>query len=135
MPNKIPTMIPYLTVQNANESIKFYETAFGFVTKEAIKGENGETTHAEMLYKDVLIMFAPEGAYSSPVKAPKTLNVLPSICLYLYCDDVDAMYQQALNARASSLMEPQDSFWGDRICQVSDLNGFQWMFAKPLANK
>lgn len=134
MLNKIPTMIPYLTVQNADKSISFYEAAFGFVTKEVVKDENGETTHVEMFYKDVLIMFAPEGAYDSPVKAPKTLNVMPSICLYLYCDDVDAIYQQALNAGASSLMGPQDIFWGDRICQISDLNGFQWMFAKALAN-
>lgn len=92
MSKSIPTMIPYLTVQNSAESIKFYETAFGFSLKEAVKGENEEITHVEMSYKDVLIMFAPEGAYGSPIKAPKTLNVMPSICLYLYCDDVDTAH-------------------------------------------
>lgn len=135
MPHSLPTMIPYLTVQNATESIQFYEYAFGFMTKETASGENGEITHVEMTYKDVVIMFAPEGAYNSPIKTPKTLNVMPSLCLYLYCADVDTFYHTALKAGASSLMEPHDSFWGDRVCQVSDLNGFHWMFATLKADK
>ena len=25
-----------------------------------------------------------------------------------------------------------DAFWGDRVFQVSDVNGYEWMFAKSL---
>lgn len=128
-----PTMIPYLTVQDAAQSLNFYQDAFAFTLKEAAKDSNGEITHVEMSYRDVLIMFAPEGAYNAPIKAPRTLGVMPSICLYFYCDDVDQFYQKALEAGAISLMAPHDSFWGDRVCQVADLNGFHWMWAHKLS--
>jgi len=32
--------------------------------------------------------------------------------LYLYVDDVDATYQRALQAGATSEMEPTNQFWG-----------------------
>jgi uncharacterized glyoxalase superfamily protein PhnB len=50
----------------------------------------------------------------------------------LYCDDVDALYKQATSNGAQSKMEPNDAFWGDRVCQVIDPDGYLWMFAKSL---
>lgn len=135
--NNIPTLIPYLSVKNAKKSIEFYQLAFGFSLENfsdpKTECSEGEGQHVEIRYKDVLIMFAPEGAWAGQSKAPATLGVLSSITLYLCCDDVDALYKQALQAGAKSLMEPQDTFWGDRCCKLEDLNGFEWMFSKKLA--
>lgn len=128
-----PTLIPYLTVASAKNSIRFYEQAFGFEwlnTKEV--DPTGNLDHAEMKYKDLLIMFASEGAFGSMTKTPAHLNVEPAITLYIYCDDVDAMYQKALSQGAKSQMEPNDAFWGDRVCKVSDPDGHEWMFARKL---
>lgn len=130
----IPTMIPYLTVCNAKESISFYEKAFGFGWLNAAEAdENGDIQHAEMSYKDILIMFAPEGAWGDlTTKAPITTGTRSPMSLYLYCDDLEALYQQAIKAGAKSIKEPFDAFWGDRVFQVSDTNGYEWMFAKSL---
>lgn len=127
----IPTMIPYLTVKNSKESIRFYEQAFGFNWLNAAETtESGEIEHVEMSYKDVLIMFASEGSFGSTNKAPITTSTRSPMSLYLYCDDLESLYQQAIKAGATSLMEPFDAFWGDRVFQVSDINGYEWMFAK-----
>lgn len=130
---KIPTMIPYLTVGNTKSAIDFYEKAFGFkwLNSSEVDGD-GEIQHVEMQYKDILIMFAPEGAFGGTTKTPATLGVQCPMNLYLYCDDVDTFHQQAIKAGAKSLMEPNDAFWGDRVCQLGDPDGFLWMFAKKV---
>lgn len=131
-----PTLIPYLTVRNARKAIAFYEKAFGFVWDNTTENppEGEDISHVEMRYRDILVMFAPEGAWGSPVKAPASLNIMSPTSLYLYCDDTDKLYKQAIAAGSISLMEPQDAFWGDRACQIQDPDGHRWMFATPLAS-
>ena len=127
---KLPTLIPYITVQSAKTSIEFYKNAFGFEWINQHDGENSD--HAEMKYKDVVIMFSSKGAFGGTTKTPHTLNVECSMNLYLYCDDVDQLYKTSLEQGALSVMQPNDAFWGDRVCQVKDIDGFMWMFATKL---
>lgn len=131
-PPRLPTLIPYLTARNTLEAIRFYEKAFGFYWKNANEQDEAGIQHVEMTYRDIYIMFAQEGAFDSPSKSPATLNIPSPMTLYLYCDDVDNLYHQALEAGAKTLMAPHDSFWGDRVCQLSDPDGYFWMFATPL---
>jgi hypothetical protein len=42
---------------------------------------------------------------------------------------IDAVYQRALQAGATSLMEPADQFYGDRSAGVKDVVGNQWWIA------
>jgi uncharacterized glyoxalase superfamily protein PhnB len=51
-----------------------------------------------------------------------------AVMLYLYVPDVDAAYQKALKAGATSLMEPADQFYGDRTGGVKDAAGNSWFF-------
>ncbi|HEY5867304.1 MAG TPA: VOC family protein, partial [Candidatus Tectomicrobia bacterium] len=41
----------------------------------------------------------------------------------------DAVYQRALQAGATSTMEPTDQFWGDRNAGVEDPAGNRWWIA------
>jgi uncharacterized glyoxalase superfamily protein PhnB len=45
---------------------------------------------------------------------------------YLYVEDVDAVYKQALTAGAESTAEPKDQFYGDRTAGVKDKFGNSW---------
>ncbi len=130
-----PTLIPYLSVQNAQKTIDFYERAFGFsfVFSQPLESNPKELGHVEMRYKDVSIMFCTEGTLGcSPAKSPKTSGILAPITLCLLCDDVDAFYNHAINAGAVSFMEPHDAPWGDRVCGLCDIDGFSWMFLKKI---
>ena len=49
--------------------------------------------------------------------------------IYLYVPDTDAVYQQALEAGATSVMEPADQFYGDRNAGVKDPSGNLWWIA------
>ena len=113
-PAGVPWLTPYMTVRDARSAIAFYEAAFGFALRDSVQDE-GVIMHVEMTWQDQLIvMFAPEGAFGSTAKTPKSAGAIAPQSFYLYVDDVDAVYARALAAGAKSLSEPQDQFWGDR---------------------
>jgi PhnB protein len=72
--------------------------------------------HAEIKIGDSIVMMG-EGA-------PSGKN-FPGM-LHLYLEDVDAVYQRALQAGAKSLREPTDQPYGDRSGGVEDTFGNQW---------
>jgi uncharacterized glyoxalase superfamily protein PhnB len=135
-PEGIPGLFPYLTVCNAEKAVEFYEKAFGFtLSSQPAKDEQGKIQHAEMKFgNDVSIMFAPEGAWGSARQTPATLGITPSLSLYIYCEDVDTLYKKAIAQGAKSIMEPNDGFWGDRFCTLTDPDGHEWIFATNIGD-
>ena len=132
-PAGVPWLTPYLTVRDARAAIEFFQAAFGFAVRDSVE-DDGAVMHVEMTYHDQLIvMFAPEGAFGSTARTPKSSDTLAPQSFYLYVDDVDAVYARALGAGAKSLSEPQDQFWGDRFAQVEDLDGYRWALARHLS--
>lgn len=132
-PAGVPWLTPYLTVHDARAAIEFFQAAFGFAVRDSVE-DDGAVMHVEMTYHDQLIvMFAPEGAFGSTARTPKSSDTLAPQSFYLYVDDVDAVYARALGAGAKSLSEPQDQFWGDRFAQVEDLDGYRWALARHLS--
>lgn len=88
-----------------------------------------------MVWHDALIMFGPEGKDPScAVRCPATSATPSPVNLYVYCDDVDALFARATAAGATPMMPPQEMFWGDRICQVADPDGHSWTFATNVAD-
>lgn len=127
-PANFPWLSPYLIVQNVQQSREFYKKAFGF--KDRKGGVNdGAEDHAEMQYKDQVIMIGREGAFGKETMSPKTSRQPQAMSLYMYCENVDEFYAHALENGALSRMVPDTTFWGDRMCSVEDINGFSWAFA------
>jgi len=133
-PPGTPWLSPYLTVKDADAALGFYQRAFGFEKRFAFPGPDGRTNHAEMVWQDALIMFGPEGSSGCEAKAPATSAIDSPVHLYVYCDDVDALYARATKAGAKSVLPPQDMFWGDRICKLLDPDGHCWNFATNVAD-
>ena len=131
-PANMPQLSPYFTVKDGHKSIKFYTDAFGFSVVEIAKDDDGNPQHVSMEKQEAHIMFAPEGSYGSTKKAPISLGITMPLSMYIYCEDVDKLYKQAITNGAISLIEPNDSFWGDRFCSVKDIDGYEWWFATLL---
>jgi PhnB protein len=72
--------------------------------------------HAEVRIGDSIVMMG---------EAMGEFQPLPS-SIHLYVDDTDATYQRALEAGATSTMEPADQLWGDRHAGVVDPVGNRW---------
>ncbi|VBT11496.1 VOC family protein [Burkholderia pseudomallei] len=131
-PADVPWLTPYLTVRSAQASIQFFSDAFGF-EKRDLTDEDGAIMHVEMSYRgQLIVMFAPEGAFGSTARTPRSADAIAPQSFYLYVDDVDATYRRALDAGAKSLSAPQDQFWGDRFAQIEDLDGYRWALARRI---
>lgn len=131
-PDHMPQLSPYMVVSDAKKSIDFYKKAFNFQVDHILKSDNGDPQHVSMVNDDAFIMFCPEGAFGTTKKSPLNQNIQMPINMYVYCKNVDELYMQAINNGAKSIMEPQDSFWGDRFCAVLDIDNYEWNFATLL---
>ncbi len=134
-PAGYPWLMPYLVVRDADAALAFYAKAFGLEKRMAMPGPEGKTMHAEMTWKDSVVMFgpfreSPEMAHRPPVIS----KVVSPIGLYLYCEDVDAMFARAVAAGAKEVKPTQTQFYGDRTCTVEDPDGYQWTFATNVAD-
>ena len=74
--------------------------------------------HAEVKIGDSIVMMS-----DAVREAPMPGSV------FLYVNDVDAVYKRALQAGATSQLEPTDMFWGDRFASVKDSFGNKWGMA------
>jgi PhnB protein len=120
IPDGYHTVTPYLTVRNAPKVIEFLKQAFGAkLSHDAIKRPDGSIMHAQIIIGDSRIMIAEENEM-----AKATVSTL-----YVYVPNVDAVYQQAIKAGGSNVMEPMDMFYGDRSGGVRDPSGNSWFIA------
>jgi PhnB protein len=119
IPDGFHTVTPYVIADGAEKVIGFMQKAFGAeTTHEPTLRPDGKIMHATVKIGDSMVMIADS---SEQVKA------MPAM-LYLYVPNVDASYQQALKAGATSVMEPSDQFYGDRSGGVKDSAGNSWFF-------
>jgi PhnB protein len=128
-PNGSTYVNAYITVEDLSKALEFYKKAFGFKIYEEAKDEKGVLVHAETQHHDQLIMFGKAGAWGGTTQSPKQSGVESPITLYLYVENVDQFYKHALTNGAVSISEPQDAFWGDRMCSLKDLDGYTWCIA------
>jgi PhnB protein len=128
-PHDAPWLSPYIMVKDVDAAMEFYLKAFRFEKRDSAPGEDGTTWHAELRYKDQLVMLGKQGGYDKKTLSPATSGVESPMMLYFYCEDVDKFYQHAVAAGAKSLGEPEDMFWGDRMCRLQDPDGYIWSVA------
>lgn len=130
-----PWAAPYMTVRDPQQSIDFYEKAFGFGFRSKMLGTENEILHAEMTYKDMIFMFGPEGAFGKKVKAPVTTQVDSPINMYVYCENIDSFFENAKLNGAEIVSKLEDMFWGDRTACFKDPDGYIWTFATHTGQK
>jgi len=117
VPDGYHTVTPYIVADGAEKIIDFMKEAFGAQTVfEPMKRPDGKIMHAEFKIGDSIVMISDA---SERAKAASTM-------LHLYVPNVDAVYQKALKAGATSVMEPANMFYGDRTGGVKDVAGNQW---------
>jgi PhnB protein len=127
VPEGYHTITPYLAVDDASAAIDFYQRALGAKERVRMAGPGDSVMHAELEIGDSLVMLSDPFPQAS-TKPPKELGGT-SVSIFAYVEDIDALYKQAIGAGATSLMEPDDMFWGDRFGSVQDPFGHSWTIA------
>ncbi len=114
-----------LTVTPCAEAIDFYVAAFGAVETQRMEMPDGLVAHAEIEIEGSRIMLGDEWP-DSPTKSPSSLGGASTATLFIYTDDVEALWQQALDAGAEVVFPLEDQFYGDRAGRVRDPFGHTW---------
>jgi uncharacterized glyoxalase superfamily protein PhnB len=128
-PEGFHTVTPHLVMQNAAEAIAFYQKLFGATeTFRANYPDSQKIMHATIEIGDSRIMLADE-MEGHGSRAPRGES---STYLHVYVPHVDKTFHDALRLGARSLMQPQDTFWGDRYCQILDPFGHRWSLATKI---
>jgi len=118
---------PYLTVGNAARAIDFYHRAFGAKEIMRMDGPEGKIAHAELKIGDSIIMIADE-MQGAGCRSPQSLHGT-CVGIFLYVDNVDKVFEQAISAGAKVEMPLADQFWGDRYGKLTDPFGHSWSLA------
>ena len=127
IPRGYHTVTPYLAVRNAAQALDFYKRAFGAEEVMRMNGPQGTVSHAEIKIGDSIVMIAEEAA-SSGLRSPQSLGG-STASVFLYLNDVDATFKQAVSAGAKSQQPVTDMFWGDRYGRLTDPYGHLWSLA------
>jgi PhnB protein len=92
-----------------------------------MKRSDGTVAHAEVEIGDSCVMLADENS-EMKVWGPKHYGGSP-VTLVVNVEDCDALYKQAMAAGATSVREPADQPYGDRMAGVKDPFGYTWYFS------
>jgi PhnB protein len=127
IPKGFHSVTPYLTVSDAARALEFYKRAFGAQEIMRMDGPDGKVGHAEIKIGDSIIMLADEMPGTS-CRSPQSLGATTA-GVFLYVEDADAAFKQALSAGAQIEAPLDDMFWGDRYGRLKDPFGHSWSVA------
>jgi PhnB protein len=129
IPEGYHSITPGLTCKNTAQAIDFYKSVFGATEIMRMPGPGGAIMHAEIQIGDSRIMLADEFPGMSCAPSPGAMN---SISMFMYTDNVDAVFNRAVSAGAKVDMPLADQFWGDRYGKVTDPFGHHWGLAQHM---
>jgi len=115
IPEGYQPVMPYLIVENAPGFMEFTQKVFGAEEKFKAMRDEKLIQHAEVSIGGSVIMFADATEQYKPQPAS----------LFVYVDDCDAVYKNAIANGATSVTEPGDQSYG-RSAGVKDAFGNTW---------
>jgi uncharacterized glyoxalase superfamily protein PhnB len=125
VPEGLHTVTAALTIDGAADAIAFFTKAFGAEEVMRAPDPSGKKIwHAAVRIGDS--QFFVNDAFPEMGAGANTSR------LWIYVDDVDALFKRATEAGASVKMPLGDMFWGDRLGTVVDKWGNEWTLAQHI---
>lgn len=129
IPKGFHKITPTMIVQDAETAIEFYKKVFDAKSNRIFHGPDGKTiSHAELEIGDSKLMLSEEIPMMQAF-SPKSIGGGTSVSLYIYVDNVDEVFNNAVSAGATVTMPLMDGFWGDRCGSIIDPFGHRWTLA------
>ena len=124
IPDGYPRVRPYLIVDGAAEAIDFYCSILGATERMRMGAPNGRVGHAELEIGNSVIMLADEHPEMG-IRGPRAMGGSP-VSLHVYVDDVDSVFERAIEGGAQELRAVENRFYGDRTGGFEDPFGHRW---------
>jgi PhnB protein len=127
IPDGYPRISPHLSVVDAAAAIDFYKGVLGATERMRMQTPDGSIAHAEIAIGDSVIMVGDEMPGGQD-PSPTTLGGSP-VALFAYVESVDEVFNRAITAGGTTVQEPEDHFYGDRVAMFDDPFGHRWNIA------
>ncbi len=124
IPDGYHSVTPYLCAKGAAQAIEFYKKAFSAAERMRIVQPDGRVGHAEIQIGDSVIMLVDEFP-EMDMRSPQSLGG-SAVSIYLYVEDADVIFNQAIAAGAKVKRPLADQFYGDRVGGIEDPFGHSW---------
>lgn len=123
VPNYVPrdskTINIFLTVNDGEKALRFYNNAFGAEITQKLVDPNGIIQYAEIKIEDTVIMLYEDKNFSNP----------KGVTIQMYTGDVEGLYESAIMAGAEEVSKVEMQFYGDRAGKIRDPFGYEWLLA------
>lgn len=127
IPDTYPRVSPHLSIAGVGEAVEFYRRVLGAKVRMRMDAPGGLVAHAEIELGGSVIMLGDEAVPGSD-PSPRTLGGT-SVSMFVYVEDVDAVFRRAVEAGARTVSEPEFHFYGDRVATIDDPFGHRWNLA------
>ena len=124
IPDGYHAVTPYLIVDRAADALDYYKNVFAAEELMRMPGPDGKVMHAEIRIGDSMVMLADEFPQMGAL-SPKTIGG-SGVGFCLYVEDVDTVFQRAIEAGGTEERPLQDQFYGDRSGTLIDPFGHKW---------
>jgi PhnB protein len=126
----VTALTPHIVVNDAAAAASWYAQALGAQERRRITLPGGNVMSLELRFGELAVMVADEFP-EMDVLGPLSIGGTP-VVLHLLTDDVDGLWQRALDAGAEVRHPLQDAFWGERHGQIVDPFGHRWGLSQHL---
>jgi PhnB protein len=127
VPEGYHTVTPYLTCKNTSQAIDYYKSVFGATEIMRMGSPDGKIGHAELKIGDSHIFLSDEFPGMNVAPTPGLKNACG---MFVYLENVDAVFNRAVAAGAKVDMPLENQFWGDRYGKITDPFGHNWGLAQ-----
>lgn len=124
-PTGFHTITPYMIFDDAAAAFEFYKRAFGATEISAQRDEAGTLRHGEFRIGDSAVMVTNTNPDYSFIRSAAQCGGDSPIHLFVYCDDVDALFRKAVSNGCTVVMDIAEQSYG-RSGGVRDPFGFTW---------
>ena len=124
------TITPHIVVDDAAAAAEWYAAVFGAKEHGRLAVPGGKLMQVELWFGDTTVMLADEFPHMG-VLSPLSIGGSATV-LHFSTDDVDSVWQRAIDGGAEIRQPLGDVFWGERYGQLTDPFGHRWGLAQHL---
>jgi uncharacterized glyoxalase superfamily protein PhnB len=129
---KRPTLSTGIFYRDPKAALKWLEAAFGFEASMVVFDPDENLVHSELWLGDGMIMVG--GEYDGQYQAPGSIGGVNTQHVHVQLQDgIEAYYERAAQAGATTVRPLADLFYGDRSFTVADPEGHMWSFGQTIS--
>eukprot|EP00743_Colponemidia_sp_Colp-15_P003870 GILK01004177.1.p1 GENE.GILK01004177.1~~GILK01004177.1.p1 ORF type:complete len:154 (-),score=14.48 GILK01004177.1:42-470(-) len=127
----VSTIVPELTVSDANGAIEFYTTHMGAVLLAKHCAENGKVAHSMLQFKDAVFYVCDDFAecHLGKAIAPAAGNTSSPVTISLKLSEdaeAQALFDKVVAGGATATLPYADAYWGGKYGKYADPFGHVW---------